>query len=152
MPTEAALAAAYQVVGRCLTSEDRLIWQKTTLFVAVNSLVLAGLHSSPNLPKWASIGVVLVGGVYGVLWHFAQARAWKYHQYYIQFARELEGKLQLGEAGLFTRGKVIISGGKHKVDGDDIEFGRTLVPARILGNATTWAFVVVYVIIFVRSL
>jgi hypothetical protein len=152
MPTEAALAAAYQVVGRCLTSEDRLIWQKTTLFVAVNSLVLAGLHSFPNLPTWASIGVVIVGGVYGLLWHFSMARAWKYHQYYMQFARELEGKLQLGDAGLFTRGRVVISGGKHKVGDEDIEFGRTLVPARMLAYATTWAFVLVYVIIFFRSL
>jgi hypothetical protein len=152
MPTETALAAAYQVVARCLTAEARLIWQKTTLFVAVNSLVLAGMHSFPNLPTWAFRGVVIVGAVYGVLWHFAMLRSWMYHQYYVQFARELEDQLHLGDSGLFARGKIVTGGGKHKVGGEDIEFGKAPVSARVLANATTWAFVLLYVIIFVRSL
>ena len=50
------------------------------------------------------------------------------------------------------RGKVVTSGGKHKGGEEDIEFGKAPVTARFLANATTWAFVVLYLFIFVRSL
>lgn len=118
----------------------------------VNSLVVAGMHSFPDLSTWASRAIVLVGAVYGVLWHFSMARAWTYHQYYVQFARELEEKLHLGDSGVFTRGKVVSIGGKHKVGGEDIEFGKAPVNARLLASATTWAFVVLYLTILIRSL
>jgi hypothetical protein len=101
MPSETALSAVYQVTARCFAVEEQLIWQRTALFVALNSLILAGLHYFQALPGWACTVVVLAGATYGVLWHFSMARAWTYHQYYIQLSREIEKALGLGDLGVF---------------------------------------------------
>jgi hypothetical protein len=152
-PSDAALAASYQMAVRMLNGDEALIWNKTALFVALNSLVIAALYNFRELfPAWAPKMLVGGGAVFCILWHFAMLRAWTYHRYYLLFARHLEAALKLGDLGVITYGHTVTNGSKHILSGEEIHFVGTHITARLLTYCITALFGFAYLIILIRML
>jgi hypothetical protein len=153
--SEAALAAMYQVTARWFTSEQRLIWLRTTLFVTLNTLVVATLQFLMTLHQLIRLLLPIIGIIYSICWHFSMSRAWSYHSYLIALMREQEQRMKLDELGPFTRGRRISESTQGEViDGQKIQFPRSsmLFRAKLLADSITWLFAVAYAILFVRQL
>ena len=154
-PSETALAAAYQVTARWFANEQQLIWRRTSLFVTLNGLVVAILQFLPNLHASISLILPLMGSMYSVCWYFSMGRAWTYQSFLIAVMREQEEELQLGDLGPFTRGRRV----SEKTDGEVIAdqkiiFRPTtlLFRAKLLADAVTWLFALVYLAFFVLGI
>jgi hypothetical protein len=152
LPEPAALAAAYQVSARWFAGESQLIWRRTALFVALNTLIVAAVQYLKLIPEerlgWAVwLAAAAIGLIYSISWHFSMGRSWVYHDFLLGMMREQEEALGLGTLGSATRGRKISSGGHgDQVGGETIKFPPVVVlfRARVLANATTWLFAAVY--------
>lgn len=153
-PSEAAMAAAYQVTARYFTSEQQLIWRRTALFIALNALVIGALNIARQLPPAIQMGLPAAGFLYSLCWHFSMTRAWSYHDFLVRMMREHEDALQLSRHGTFTRARAIAQGVPDTVGGEPTKFsfGAVVFKARFLANATTWLFVAGYLYFLVRGI
>ena len=145
--SDAALAVAYQVTARWLTNEQQLIWRRTALFITLNSLVVAAVQFLPPMHAAFRVLVPLVGLVYSVCWHYSMNRAWAYQTFLTRMLREQESALNLGATGAFTRALRVMQGGTGESVGGEstrIPPSHTIFRAKLLADATTWLFVIVY--------
>ncbi len=151
-PSNAALAAAYQVTARSFANQAQILWRAVSLFVTFNALVVALLQFVPTLPDFIRIVLPFGGFVYCVCWHFAMRRLWIYHDAYIRTMREQEDALHLGSLGPFSRAYQICDGGRGEtIGGDHTRFSATL-RLRFLFAAIIWLFGVAYLLFLVEAL
>ena len=146
---ETALAAAYQVTARWFAGEQQLIWRRTALFITLNSLVVAAVQFLPVVHVAFRVLVPLIGLVYSVCWHYSMNRAWAYQTFLTRMLREQESALSLGPLGAFTRALQVMQGGAGETVGGEltkIPPSHVIFRAKLLSDATTWLFVVVYVL------
>jgi hypothetical protein len=74
-PDRESILAAYQITANLLLNEGQLIWRRTGIFVAFNSLVAAALHYVGGIPVWLVCLIAALGFTYSVCWHFSMTRA-----------------------------------------------------------------------------
>jgi hypothetical protein len=77
MPSEQAILSAYQVTAHISTSEAQLIWRRTGLFIALNSLVAAALSYVGTISDVLQLLIPVVGCAYAVCWFISMKRMWQ---------------------------------------------------------------------------
>jgi hypothetical protein len=145
--SDTVLAAAYQVTARWFANEAQLIWRRTTVFITLNSVVVAAVQFLPAVHPWFKILVPAAGLCYSICWHFSMKRAWAYQTFLTRMLREQEIAMNLGNLGPFNRAiDVMQSTAQQQVAGEvtKIPPRAILFNAQIMADSTTWLFGVVY--------
>jgi len=116
----AALMDQYRAAVQSYTAEAQAYWTRITAFVLLNSALLVARSALPAGPSnyWARVAIALMGVVTTLLWAHTAIRAHFTSVFWLVFLRDLEGRLDMGDAGpyralynYYTRLQVRCGGG-----------------------------------------
>lgn len=154
LPEQSVLLAAYSTTMEAFKNEETLIWMRTGVFIAFNTVVAGAINYVQALPGPVRLLVAIFGGLFAVCWHFSMRRLWGYQQYYVCMLRKLERKLNLGDYGPFLFGREIAEGAEKSIDGEPIRLpaAALVFRAKVLAHSVTWLFFAAYLALAIKEI
>jgi|ERR1043166_1937279 hypothetical protein len=102
-PDSNLLAALYQVTAAWYANDAQLMWQRVTVFVTLNTGLIAAQVFASELHIVIRIALPLLGVIFSLCWFFLLRRMWHYQDFQRAVLRDQELAMGLDHLGVYSR-------------------------------------------------
>jgi hypothetical protein len=106
-PNPTLLAALYQVTARWYANDAQLVWRRLTLFVTLNTGLIAAQVFASQLHVAIRIALPLLGVIFSFCWFLLLRRMWHYQDFQAAVLRDQEHAMGLEQWGAYSRAYAI---------------------------------------------
>jgi len=106
-PNPTLLAALYQVTARWYGNDAQLVWRRLTLFVTLNTGLIAAQVFSSQLHIAIRIALPMLGVIFSLCWFLLLRRMWHYQDFQAAVLRDQEHAMGLDHLGAYSRAYAI---------------------------------------------
>jgi len=106
-PNPTFLAALYQVTAQWYANDAQLVWQRLTLFVTLNTALIAAQVFASDLHLAIRVALPLLGVIFSFCWFLLLRRMWHYQDFQSAVLRDQEHAMGLDNLGAYSRAYAI---------------------------------------------
>ena len=106
-PNPTLLAALYQVTARWYANDAQLVWRRLSLFVTLNTGLIAAQVFASHLHFAVRIALPLLGVIFTFCWFLLLRRMWHYQDFQAAVLRDQEYAMGLDHLGAYSRAYAI---------------------------------------------
>jgi hypothetical protein len=143
-PNPTLLAALYQVTARWYANDAQLVWRRLTLFVTLNTGLIAAQIFASQLHLVIRIAMPLLGVVFSLCWFFLLRRMWNYQDFQAAVLRDQEYAMGLERLGVYSRAYAIRQLAEE-VDISGIRFSSAKLSSSFRNRHFTMALIPVFI-------
>jgi hypothetical protein len=102
-PNSTLLAALYQVTAAWYINDAQLMWERVTLFVTLNTGLIAAQVFASRLHLTIRIALPLLGVIFSLCWFLLLRRMWHVQDFQRAVLRDQELAMGLDHLGVYSR-------------------------------------------------
>lgn len=106
-PDPTLMAALYQVAAGWYANDAQLVWQRLSLFVTLNTGLIAAQVFASELHLFIRFALPLLGVIFSLCWFLLLRRMWHYQDFQAAVLRDQEHAMGLDHLGAYSRAYAI---------------------------------------------
>ena len=150
-PNPTLLAALYQATARWYANDAQLVWRRLTLFVSLNTGLIAAQVFASHLHLALRMALPLLGIIFTFCWFLLLRRMWHYQDFQAAVLRDQEHAMGLDHLGAYSRAYAIRNQ-RAEVDISGVRFSAAQLSSNFRNRHFTTSLIPVFICFHVAFL